>query len=238
MGPPHALGHVVPAAQVADCFPLHVIVQAVPAPHSTVQPVLPPHSAVQPPFGHLMLQVLLPSQKSDEPVSSVTVQELPPPQVTLLFTPVTRLHVLVPVHVEVQLDSQLPSQMDWPPQLVVQPVPQVESHVFFDSHLYETLSGGGVAVPVPPSPEVVVDPPPNSHVPPCLHVQVVPVHSQSPVQDATAGPISASSLPQPTNAPAPIASAPIQPRTKERSRMRIGASVINVLGNQASSPQA
>ena len=57
-------------------------------PHSTVQLVLPVQSAVQSPFGHLMTHVLLPSHDTVEPVSRDRVQSLPPPHVTVLFTPV------------------------------------------------------------------------------------------------------------------------------------------------------
>jgi hypothetical protein len=42
------------------------------------------------------------------------------------------VQLLVPVHVAVQFDVQVPLHCDWPSQLVVQPVPQFEVHVFFD----------------------------------------------------------------------------------------------------------
>jgi hypothetical protein len=68
-----------------------------------------------------------------EPVSSETMQLLPPPQVTVLFTPVTSWHVLVPVQVDEQLEAQLPAHCDCPLQVLVHPEPQVRSHVFFVS---------------------------------------------------------------------------------------------------------
>jgi hypothetical protein len=68
-------------------------------------------------------------------VSTVTVHEAPPPQVTVLFVPVEIVQLLVPVHVLVQFEVHVPLQVDCPLQLDVQPVPHVELHWFFDSHL-------------------------------------------------------------------------------------------------------
>ena len=81
-------------------------------PHSTVQSVLPEHSALQPPFGQRMTHVLLPPQATVEPVSTSTLQLLPPAHVTSLFTPVEMVHVLAPLQLEVQLAVQLPAHSD------------------------------------------------------------------------------------------------------------------------------
>ncbi len=102
--PLHAPLHVVPAAQSCDLPPLQLMWHAVVPPHSTEHSVLPWQSSVQPPSGHLIAHVLLPVQVSVEPPPSEMLQLLPPPQVTVLFVPVVRLHVLVPLHVDVQLD--------------------------------------------------------------------------------------------------------------------------------------
>lgn len=77
--------HVVPAAHVSVLPPLQLIVQAAAAPHSIVHSLAPEHVAVQPPFGHLIAQVLVPSQLTVVPVSTVSEHLLPPPHVTLLF---------------------------------------------------------------------------------------------------------------------------------------------------------
>ena len=198
--PPHvvSLVQVEPAAHVSFFPPLHTIVQAPPLPHVSEQPVLPLQSTVHPPFGHSTLHVLLPWQVSVDEVSSVTVHLLPPPHVTLLFVPVESLHSLVPLQVEVQFDSQLPSQVDCPAQLVVQPVPHVESHVFFDSHENVALSGGAAPPSTPASPPAPLAPP-NVQVPPCLQVHWAPVQTQSPVHEGLdTGALS--SPPQPTGA--------------------------------------
>jgi hypothetical protein len=102
-------------------------------PHVTIHDELPVQSAVQPPFGQSIAQVLLPWQDTVEPVSTDTLQSLPPPQVTVLFTPVLSVHVLVPLHVDVQSDAQLPAHVDWPAQVFVHPVPHVRSQVPFES---------------------------------------------------------------------------------------------------------
>jgi hypothetical protein len=133
--PAHGFAHVVPAAHVSVLPPLHLTVHAAAAPQTIVHPVLPWQSAVQPPFGQLMLQVLLPVQETVEPVSTVTVHLLPPPQVTLLFVPVESVHSLVPVQVDEHPSVHVPVQVDWPLQVVVQPLPHVVSQLFFDSHL-------------------------------------------------------------------------------------------------------
>lgn len=197
--PPHAPVQVVPAAHSCERFPLHSTTHAVVPPHSTVHAVLPPHSAVQPPLGHLMVQLLLPSQVTFEPVSSVTAQVLPPEHDTVLLVPVSSVHWLVPAQLDVQFEPHDPSHTDWPPHFEVQPVPQLRSHVFFDSQLNVALSGGGAAVPPsPPSaPSALPLPdPPNTQLPPALHSQADPVQMQSPVQSGLA-PLG-SSLPQPT----------------------------------------
>lgn len=137
---------------------------------------------------------------------------LPPPHVTLLFVPVESVHSLVPVHVDVQLDSHVPSHFDWPAQFVVQPVPHVESQVFFDLQSNVALFGGAAAPPSPPSaPAPAVVALPKVQLPPDLHSHTAPVHSQSPVQLACAA-ATPSSPPQPVEA-AP-ATAPTPARTK------------------------
>jgi hypothetical protein len=82
-----------------------------------------------------MRQVLLPEQATVDPVSTVTVHDAPPPQVTVLSVPVEIVQVLVPVHVEVQPEVHVPLHVDCPLQLDVQPLPHVVSQLFLDSHL-------------------------------------------------------------------------------------------------------
>jgi hypothetical protein len=67
---------------------------------------------MHPPFGHSIVQSLLPEQATVDPVSTCTLQVLPPPQVTVPFVPVESMQLLVPSHVEVQLDVQLPWHVD------------------------------------------------------------------------------------------------------------------------------
>ena len=86
--PPHGSEQVEPAAQVSVLPALHLTVHAVAPPHTIVQPELPLQSPVQPPFGQLIVQVLLPVHATVEPVSTVTLHVLPPPQVTVLSVPV------------------------------------------------------------------------------------------------------------------------------------------------------
>jgi hypothetical protein len=131
--PPHTPLHVVPAAQSWLRSPLQAMWQATVPPHVTMQEVLPVQSAVQPPFGQSIAQLLLPWQETVEPVSSESLQSLPPPQVTLLSTPVLRVQVLVPSQVEVQFAAQLPAQSERPSQVFVHPVPQVRSQLFLES---------------------------------------------------------------------------------------------------------
>lgn len=150
----------------------------------TLQVALPWQLVVQPPFGHVTLQVLLPVQLTVEPVSTSTSHLLPPSHETVLFVPVEIVHSLVPAQLEVQFDSHVPTQVDCPSQVVVQPTPHDALHVFFDWQSYETLFGGGAPLSGAPSGAV---PPPNVHVPPVLQVHVAPLHVQSPVQAAAAG---------------------------------------------------
>ena len=216
--PPQAPAQVVPAAHACDCLPLHWIWQSTVPPHSIVQPALPWHSAVQPPFGHLIVQLLLPVHPIVEPVSSVTLHALPPPQLTVLLVPVDSVHVLVPVPRDVQFEPQLPSQFDWPEQLLVHPVPQVRSQVFLVWQLNVTPSGGATPPP-PPSAVAPVVAPPKAHVPPALHVHVGPLQSQSPVQLGL-GMLAPSLLPQPTAAMPPLMpSAPKETRSQDKARL-------------------
>ncbi len=211
---------------------------AVVPPHSTEQSVLPWQSTVQPPSGHLIAHLLLPVQVSVEPPPSEMLQSLPPPQVTLLFVPVVRLHVLVPLHVDVQFDWQLPEQVDCPAQSVVQPVPHVELQVFLVWQSNVTLFGGAAPplVPVvPPSapasplvvPALPLAAPPNEHVPPVLHVHVAPEHWQSPEHEGLG--MSALPLlpPQPAAAVAPRAPTVETPSaTKANERRRFVMALI------------
>src|SRR5688572_14800602 len=112
VSPPLQPLHVAPAAHSSDLPPPHWILHAVVPPHLTVHAVLPAQSAVHPPFGQSIVHVLFPVHATVDPVSTVTVQVLPPPQVTVLFVPVSSVHVLVPLHVDVQFASQLPLQFD------------------------------------------------------------------------------------------------------------------------------
>jgi hypothetical protein len=186
------------------------------------QAVLPPHAAVQPPFAHLRTHVLVPSHVAVEPVSSVSVQVLPPEQVTVLLIPVSIVHWLVPAQVDVQFELHVPSQTDCPAQLVVHPVPHVDEQVFFDWQSYVTLFGG------PASTAALLGALPNVQVPPCWHVHVLPVQTQSPVQPAVDGGGGGLSLPPHPAAAmlvtAPVASAPSTPRVSER-RARSGFSM-------------
>jgi len=127
--------HVDPGLQVTVFPPLQSIVQAVVPPQVTVQPEAPAHWAVQPPFGQSIVQLLSPVQSTVVPVSTVTLQVLPPPQVTVLLVPVETVQLLVPSQVVVQLDWQLLWHVDWPAQLVLQPVPHEPLQVFFESQL-------------------------------------------------------------------------------------------------------
>ncbi len=178
--PPHGSVHVVPAGQLAVFPPLQVMVQASVPPHTTVQPLLPAHAAVQPPLGQVMLHELLPVHETVEPVSTVTWQLLPPPQVTVLLVPVETVQSLVPLHVVVQFEPHVPLHVDCPSHVVVQPVPHEESHVFLDWQSKVALFGGATPPSVPPSPAT----PPKLQVPPALQVHVPPVQVQSPVHVA------------------------------------------------------
>jgi hypothetical protein len=128
---PHGFVHVVPAAQV--CVPaLHSTVHAASSPQVTMQLEDPVQSAVHPPFGQLIEHVLFPVHVTVDPVSTSTLQLLPPPQLTVLSVPVETVQLLVPSHWVVQLDKQLPWHVDFPAHEVVQPVPQIELQMFFE----------------------------------------------------------------------------------------------------------
>jgi hypothetical protein len=170
--------HVVPAAQLCDFPPLHITVHAAAEPHTTVQLALPVQSAVQPPFGQLTWQLLFPPHATVEPTSTVTLHELPPPQLTVLFVPVESAQLLVPSHFDVQFDWHVPVHVDFPAQVVLHPVPHVVVQWFWESHVNATPFGA------PPSlnPASLVAAPPNVHVAPVLHVHVVLEQVQSPEQ--------------------------------------------------------
>jgi len=195
-------------------------------PHSTEQSVLPWQSRVQPPSGHLIAHLLLPVHVSVEPPPSEMLQSLPPPQVTELFVPVVRLHVLVPLQVEVQFDWQLPEQVDCPAQSVVQPVPHVESQVFLVWQSKVTLFGGAAPLVPPSAPAsapvaLPLAAPPKEHVPPVLHVHVAPEHWQSPEHEGLAMSALPLSPPQPAAAlppTAPIVDTPSATKVNESRR--------------------
>jgi hypothetical protein len=71
---------------------LQAIVHAAVPPQLTLHVVDPSHAIVHPPFGQSTTHELLPWQLMVEPVSRLTLQVLPPAQVTWLFTPAVRLH--------------------------------------------------------------------------------------------------------------------------------------------------
>jgi len=109
--------------------PLQTTVHADSPPQTTTQLDEPAQLAVQPPVGHVKVQLLLPLQETVDPEPTVTLHWLPPLQVTELFVPVETVQLLVPSHVVVQLDEQLPLQVDCPAQFDVQPVPHAMLHV-------------------------------------------------------------------------------------------------------------
>jgi hypothetical protein len=105
--PPHGFVHVAPAAQV--CMPvLHLMVHAASSPQATMQLEDPVQSAVHPLFGQSIEHELFPVHVTVDPVSTFTLQLLPPPHVTVLSVPVETVQLLVPSHVVVQFDRQLP----------------------------------------------------------------------------------------------------------------------------------
>jgi hypothetical protein len=107
-------------------------VHAAALPQTTTQLEAPAQLAVQPPVGQVKVQLLFPLQETVEPEPTVTLHWLPPLQVTELFVPVETVQSLVPSHVVVQLDEQLPLQVDCPAQFEVQPVPHEMLHMFWD----------------------------------------------------------------------------------------------------------
>jgi hypothetical protein len=169
---------VVPASHACASRSLHCHVQALPPPQLMVHAAVPLHCALHPPVGHWMLQFELPVHVSVEPGPIEMLASAPPPTVTLLSGPVSSEQLLVPVQVETQSAAHAPTHADWPPQVVVQPVPHVTLQVLFVSQLYVTLLAAVAAsvTPVPPSPA------PKVHVPFCAHAQTLPSHWQSPVQ--------------------------------------------------------
>ena len=110
--PQQGLSQVLPAAHGLVPPPLHFTLQSSSPPHTTVQPAEPAQSAVQPPLGHSIMHALLPVQATVDPVPTCTSHVLPPPQVTVLSAPVDSMQLLVPSHVLVQFDVQLPWQVD------------------------------------------------------------------------------------------------------------------------------
>jgi len=127
------------------------------------------------------------------------------------------VQLLVPVHVAVQFEVHVPLHCDWPSQLVVQPVPHVALHVFFDWQSYVTLFGAAA----PASAVVLVAlAPPNVHLPPALHVQVLPLQLQSPLHEAEDGMLAELSSPPHAVAMPPMAhDKPRTPMTQIREFM-------------------
>jgi hypothetical protein len=179
------------------------MVQAVVPPQSIVQSAVPSQFIVQPPCGQAISQLLVPVHVSVELAPRLMLQSLPPPHVTVLLLPVVSVQLLVPSQVEVQFEEQTPEHVDFASHVVVQPVPQFVVQLPCWSQLYVTLLGAPLSPLVTPPSAPVLTGPPKLHVPPALHVQVVPLHVQSPVQVAPpSAPASvlggtASSLPQP-----------------------------------------
>jgi hypothetical protein len=130
--PAHGFAQVEPAAQVCTPPPLQLIVQGASSPQATVQLEAPVQSAVQPPLGHSIAHILFPVHAMVDPLSTFTLHVLPPPHVTALSIPVETVQRLVPSQRVVQLERQLPSQVDLPEHAVVQPVPQIELQVFLE----------------------------------------------------------------------------------------------------------
>lgn len=212
---PHGFSQVEPAAQDTLLPPLHRTVHASVPPQVTVHPELPPQSAVHPPLGQPMVQVLLPVHDTVEPTSTSTLHVLPPAHVTALFVPVERVQLLVPAHDDVQFDVHVPLQVDWPSHVVVHPVPHVALQLFFEPQLKVASLGGAVLADEPSPPASPVAPaPPNVHVPPARHVQVLPVHVQSPVH---APPLAGTLplLPQPAASETPSKSAEADPKRNQ-----------------------
>ncbi len=120
----------------------------------------------------------------------------------------------------------MPSHLDCPAQFDVQPVPHVESHVFFDWQSYVTLLGGA-APPSPPSAEAEPPAEPNVQVPPVLQVHVLPEHWQSPAtalaHDAVDGTGASFEPPHPVVEPDPAAkaTAPTEAKTRAMARRAI-----------------
>ncbi len=78
-----------------------------------------------------------------DPVSTSALHVLPPPHVTVLLVPVEMLQLLLPSPVLVQFEMQVLAHVDWPAQLVVQPVPHEVVQSFFESQLDFTLRRQG-----------------------------------------------------------------------------------------------
>ena len=94
--------------------------------------------------------------------------------------------MLPPAQLVVQLEPQLPEHVDWPAQLVVQPVPQFTLQSFFDWQSNVALLGGRTPPSAPPSP---LDP--SVHVPPEAHVHVEPLQEQAPLHSGELLPLEA-----------------------------------------------
>ena len=170
---------VVPAAHCFVVPPLQPTEHATSPPQKIEQSALPLQSMVQPPLGQSTMQALLPVQDTVDPVSTSTSHPLPPPQVTVLLVPVEMVQLLLPSHVLMQFETHVMAHVDWPAQLVVQPVPHEVVQSFFESQLEVTLFGGlGAGRTIPPSALAVA--PPKVHVPPALQVHVTSVQLQSP----------------------------------------------------------
>jgi hypothetical protein len=105
------------------------------------------------------------------------------------------VHVLVPSHVDVQFEPQVPAHSDCPAHVLVQPVPHVRSQLFLESQWYVTLLGAAPgAEATEPSTPAFAGAPPRTQVPPLSHVHVLPEQLQLPEQ---AGVVSAESSCEP-----------------------------------------
>ncbi len=123
----------------------------------------------------------------------MTLQVLPPPQVTSELAPVVRLQSLVPVHWAVELfwvqvdralhevsqsAPQLPTQVVLLAQWVVHEVPQLMLQVL--SLLQSKVTWLGSAPPSTSPPSGPTSPP-SEQVPPVWQLQLRSVHEQAPV---------------------------------------------------------
>jgi hypothetical protein len=106
---PQTALQVMPAGQSAEALPLHSTWHGIVPPQIMLQAAVPSHFAVQPPFGQSIAHWLVPVQVRVEPGSSWMLHALPPAQLTLLFTPVASMQLLVPAQLGSSQPSSIPS---------------------------------------------------------------------------------------------------------------------------------